>query len=28
VGVVLTGVLIPVFYFGIHRLFAPNESST
>lgn len=28
VGVVLTGVLIPVFYFGIQRLFAPNESST
>lgn len=28
VGVVLTGVLIPVFYFGIQRLFALNESST
>ncbi|WP_134669145.1 hypothetical protein [Halorussus marinus] len=28
VGVVLTGVLIPVFYFGIQRLFTPNESST
>jgi hypothetical protein len=25
VGVVLTGVLVPVFYFGIQRLFAPNK---
>jgi len=28
VGVVLTGVLIPVFYFGSQRLFDPNERST
>jgi hypothetical protein len=26
--VVLTGVLIPVFYLGIQRLFDPNERST
>ncbi|WP_142856161.1 hypothetical protein [Salinigranum halophilum] len=25
VGVVLTGVLVPVFYVGIQRLFAPNK---
>lgn len=28
VGVILTGVLIPLLYFGIQQLFAPNESST
>jgi ABC-type spermidine/putrescine transport system permease subunit II len=25
-GVALTGILIPVFYFGIQRLFAPNKN--
>jgi hypothetical protein len=28
VGVVLTGVLTPAFYFGSQRLFDPNERST
>jgi len=28
VGVVLTGVLTPVFYFGIRRLFDSNKSPT
>jgi ABC-type spermidine/putrescine transport system permease subunit II len=28
VGVILTGVLIPLLYLGIQQLFAPNESST
>lgn len=28
VGVVLTGVLIPVIYYGIQRTFTPSKSST
>jgi hypothetical protein len=27
-GVALTGILIPVFYFGIQRLFAPKKNPT